>query len=68
VVTFIAVSAANRFAYDDCRVARSPWSISHAACQVNRRAASISAAMSATRKLTPWLIAIGCPNWIRCFA
>ena len=67
MVTFIAVSAAKRFAYDDCSVARLPWSSSHAACQTSRRAASISAAMSATRKLTPWFIAIAWPNWTRSF-
>jgi hypothetical protein len=43
-------------------------SIIHAACQVSSRAASISVAISAMRKLTPWLIAIGLPNWTRSFA
>ena len=35
---------------------------------MSRRAASISVAMSAIRKLTPWFIAIGMPNWTRSFA
>ncbi len=34
---------------------------------MRRRAASISVAMSATRKLTPWFMAIGMPNWTRSF-
>src|SRR5919202_1585415 len=59
------MSAAKRFAYDDCSVARMPLSIIHAACQQSRRAASIFVAMSAMRKLMPWFIAIGMPNWIR---
>ena len=68
VVTFIAVSAANRLAYEDWSVARLPWSSSHDACQTSSRAASISVAMSATRKLIPWFMAIGCPNCTRVFA
>ena len=68
MVTFIAVSAANRFAKVEYSVARWPWSSIHAACHVSRRAASISVAMSATRKLIPWFIAIGCPNCTRVFA
>jgi hypothetical protein len=42
-----------------------PWSSSHAACHESSLAASISAAMSAIRKFTPWFIAIGWPNWTR---
>src|ERR687884_277855 len=61
------MSAANRFAYDDCSVARMPLSIIHAACQQSSRAASIFVAMSAIMKLTPWFIAIGMPNWTRSF-
>src|SRR5215510_11350555 len=61
------MSAAKRFAYDDCSVARMPLSIIHAACQQSSRAASIFVAMSAIMKLTPWFIAIGMPNWTRSF-
>src|SRR5438034_7704043 len=61
------VSAEKRFAYEDCSVARVPWSIIHAACQHSSRAASIFVAMSAIMKLTPWFIAIGIPNWTRSF-
>ena len=45
-----------------------PWSCIHAACQTSSRAASISVAMSAIMKLTPWCIAIGTSNVTRCFA
>ena len=45
-----------------------PWSSIQAACQQSRRAASISVAMSAIMKLTPWCIAIGTSKVTRSFA
>jgi hypothetical protein len=40
-------------------------SFSHAARQTSARAASISVAMSATMKPTPWNVPIGLPNCLR---
>ena len=45
-----------------------PWSLSQAARQTRPRAASISVAMSATMKATPWNVPIGRPNCSRVWA
>ncbi len=67
MVTFIAVSAAKRLACELESVLRLPWSSSTAPCQVSRRAASISVAMSAIMNWIAWCMAIGTPNWTRSF-
>ena len=67
MATFIAASAANRFACEDTSVLRSPLSSIAADFHVNRRAASISVAMSAIMNWIAWCIAIGTPNWTRSF-
>ena len=68
LVTRELTSEANSLACAATSPKSRPWSLSHAARQTSPRAASISVAMSATMKATPWNVPIGRPNCSRVWA